>query len=61
MHEEEYELRTGVEIKVFITRCLFRRGRFRVEYAERPHEFLEIDHPSPLEIEQVEDLPRARR
>lgn len=27
-----------------------------MEYAERSHELLEIDHPIPLEIEQIEDL-----
>ena len=38
------------------TRCLLRYMCFRVEYTERPHEFLEIDDSVPFEIEQIEDL-----
>jgi hypothetical protein len=28
-----------------------------VEYAERAHEFPELDHPVPLEIKHIEHLP----
>ena len=46
----------NIEVYTVHTRCLLRYMCFRVEYTERPHEFLEIDDSVPFEIEQIEDL-----